>query len=316
MAMTPTDLRIIFMGTPEFAVPALRALIAQGEKIVAVITQPDRPAGRGRVLTPPPIKVVAQGAGLDVLQPTKIRTVAFLEELRAYEADIILVAAYGRILPPTILSLPRLGCINVHGSLLPSYRGAAPIQTAILRGEKEAGVTIMQMDAGLDTGDMLLRGAIPVGDQDSSTTMIPKLAALGADLLLQVLDLVSRGLLTPQKQDDSLSSLAPPLTKDGAQIHWQGTAQAISCQIRALDPWPLAHTSYEGKTLKPFGPLVLHEASAERPGTILRADKNGLAIACGADVLLITELQFEGKKRMSVQAFLLGHPVKTGVVLS
>jgi len=303
------------MGTPEFAVPALRSLIDSGENVVAVVTQPDRPKGRGRVLTPPPVKVVAQGAGIDVLQPTKIRTENFLDELRAYQTDIILVAAYGRILPPALLALPRLGCINVHGSILPGYRGAAPIQTAILRGEKEAGVTIMQMDAGLDTGDMLLMGALPVGDHDTSATMIPRLAELGAKLLLQVLELVAQGRLEPKKQDDSKASLAPPLTKDDALIHWHNSASAISCQIRALDPWPLAHTSYEGKQLKPFCPVVIHEPCTEPPGTIVRADRNGLVIACGQDLILFTEIQFEGKKRMPVHSFLLGHPIKTGVVL-
>lgn len=313
--MPPSNLRIIFMGTPEFAVPSLRALIEHGEKVVAVVTQPDRPKGRGRVLTPPPVKLIAQDAGIDVLQPSKIKTEDFLNTLRSYEADVILVAAYGRILPPTILSLPRLGCINVHGSILPKYRGAAPIQTAILRGEKEAGVTIMQMDAGLDTGDMLLTGSLPVHDQDTSVSMIPKLAELGATLLLQVLKSAAKRALAPQKQDDSLASLAPPLTKEDAPINWQHPAAAISCQIRALEPWPLAHTSYEGKMLKPFCPLVLQEPCSERPGTILRADKQGLLIACGDGQLLVREIQFEGKKRMPVQAFLLGHPLHTGTIL-
>ena len=314
--MTPSNLRIIFMGTPEFAVPALRALIDHGENVVAVVTQPDRPKGRGRVLTSPPVKDLAQGAGLDVLQPTKIKTEAFLEELRAYQPDIIMVAAYGRILPPALLALPRLGCINVHGSLLPKYRGAAPIQTAILRGEHEAGVTIMQMDAGLDTGDMLLTGALPINDHDTSSTMIPKLAGLGATLLLQVLAAAAQGCLEPKRQDDSKATLAPPLTKDDAKIHWQNSAATISCQIRALDPWPLAHTSYEGKPLKPFCPVVLPETHSETPGTLVRADRHGLIIACGKELLRITELQFEDKKRMPVQSFLLGHPLTTGIVLA
>lgn len=314
--MPPSNLRIIFMGTPEFAVPSLRALLEHGENVVAVVTQPDRPKGRGRVLTPPPVKVVAQDAGIDVLQPSKIKTEAFLDELRTYEADVILVAAYGRILPPAILSLPRLGCINVHGSILPKYRGAAPIQTAILRGEQEAGVTIMQMDAGLDTGNMLLVGSLPIDDQDTSVTMIPKLAELGAALLPQVLASAAQGTLTPQKQDDSLASLAPPLTKDDAQIDWRNSASAISCQIRALEPWPLAHTSYEGKQFKPFCPVVLHEPCSETPGTIIKADKKGLVLACGDGQLLIREIQFEGKKRMPIHAFLLGYPLREGIILA
>ena len=313
--MTPAKLRIIFMGTPEFAVPALRQLIEQGEEVVAVVTQPDRPKGRGQHLTPPPVKVVAEQAGIPILQPTKIKTEAFLDELRAYAADVILVAAYGRILPPALLTLPRLGCINVHGSILPKYRGAAPIQTAILRGEKEAGVTIMQMDAGLDTGDMLLVGSLPVCDDDTSSTLIPRLADLGGRLLLEALDLLKQGQLKPQRQDDSQATLAPPLTKDLAPIQWQDSAFAISCQIRGLDPWPLAHTSYEGKQFKLFCPTVLHEPCPASPGTVVRADKSGLVIACGQDLLRVTEIQFEGKKRMPVQAFLLGHPLTPGVVL-
>ncbi len=313
--MPLANLRIIFMGTPEFAVPALRLLIDQGEDIVAVVTQPDRPKGRGQVLTPPPVKVLAQQAGIKVLQPAKIKTEAFLDELRAFQADVILVAAYGRILPPAILTLPRLGCINVHGSILPKYRGAAPIQTAILRGEQEAGVTIMQMDAGLDTGDMLLMGSLPVSDTDTSATLIPKLADLGGRLLLQALDLLKQGQLKPQKQTDSAASLAPPLTKDLAPILWPNSAFAISCQVRGLDPWPLAHTSYEGKQLKLFCPTVIHGPCPAPPGTIVQADKNGLVIACGQDQLAVTEIQFEGKKRMTVQAFLLGHPLPAGAVL-
>jgi methionyl-tRNA formyltransferase len=313
--MTPSQLRIIFMGTPDFAVPSLRALIEHGEKVVAVVTQPDRPKGRGRALTPPPVKLLAQEAGIDVLQPTKVRTEAFLDQLRAYRPDLILVAAYGRILTPAVLSLPRLGCINVHGSILPKYRGAAPIQTAILRGEHEAGVTIMQMDAGLDTGDMLLVGSLPISDQDTSSTLIPKLAELGGTLLVQALELLAQGRLQPKKQDDSQATLALPLTKEDGRIDWRNSATAISCQIRALDPWPLASTSYEGKQLKPFSPAVIPENSSQPPGSIVRADKNGLVIACGQGQLLIAEIQLEGKKRMPVSAFLLGFPLKTGVVL-
>jgi len=313
--MSSSSLRIIFMGTPAFAVPVLQALLDHGEAVVAVVSQPDRPAGRGRLLTPSPVKVLAQGAGIDVLQPTKVRTGEFAEQLTRYRPDVIVVAAYGRILPPAILGLPRLGCLNVHGSLLPSYRGAAPIQTAILREEKEVGVTIMQMDAGLDTGDMLLSGSLAVGDDDTSATMIPKLAELGASLLLQALVDARNGCLLPQRQDEALASLAPPLTKEQSVIDWQQSASAISCQIRALDPWPLAHTFCEGKQLKPFCPLVLPESSAAPAGTLVRAGKEGLVVACGQGCLLIRELQFEGKKRMPVHAFLLGHPLSPGLVL-
>lgn len=313
--MGSSNLRIIFMGTPDFAVPSLRLLIENNETVVAVVTQPDRPKGRGRKLTSSPVKLLAQQAGIDVLQPTKIKTEAFLDELRNYQPDVILVAAYGRILPPALLTLPRLGCINVHGSILPKYRGAAPIQTAILRGEGEAGVTIMQMDSGLDTGDMLLVGSLPVGDQDTSATLIPRLAELGGVLLLQALGLLAEGRLEPKKQDDSQATLAPPLTKEDGVIRWDSTASAISCQIRALDPWPTAYTWLQGKQIKLFSPTVINENSPGQPGVIVSADKNGLVIACGQNHLLIAEIQADGGKRMPVHAFLLGHPIPTGVVL-
>ncbi len=313
--MTPSGLRLIFMGTPEFAVPSLQALIDHGEQVVAVVTQPDRPKGRGRVLAPSPVKLLAVAAGIEVLQPTKVRNEAFVDELRALGPDLILVAAYGRILTPAVLGVPRLGCINVHGSLLPKYRGAAPIQTAILRGEQEAGVTIMCMDAGLDTGDMLLKGALPVSEQETSATLIPKLAELGGKLLIQVLAQAAQGKLHPEQQDETLATLAPPLTKEDGMIQWHNSAQAISCQIRALDPWPTATTLYAGKQLKPFAPTVLNEPASALPGTIVRAGKEGLVIACGQGLLQVAEIQFEGKKRMPVHSFLLGHPLTVGTVL-
>lgn len=313
--MGSSNLRIIFMGTPDFAVPSLRMLIENNETVVAVVTQPDRPKGRGRKVTSSPVKLLAQKSGIEVLQPTKIKTESFLDELRSYQPDVILVAAYGRILPQAVLSLPRLGCINVHGSILPKYRGAAPIQTAILRGEREAGVTIMQMDCGLDTGDMLLVGSLPVNDQDTSASLIPRLAELGGSLLLQVLGLLAAGRLEPQKQDDSQATLAPPLTKEDGIIRWENTASAISCQIRALDPWPTASTWLQGKQIKLFSPTVIAESSPGQPGLIVAADKNGLIIACGQNQIQVAEIQADGGKRMPVHAFLLGHPLSTGLVL-
>lgn len=313
--MASSNLRIIFMGTPEFAVPSLRLLIENNESVVAVVTQPDRPKGRGRKLSPSPVKVLAQQAGIDVLQPTKVKTAEFLDLLRSYQPDVILVAAYGRILTPEVLSLPRLGCINVHGSILPKYRGAAPIQVAILRGEREAGVTIMQMDSGLDTGDMLLVGSLPISDQDTSASLIPRLAELGGSLLLQALGLLAKGQLKPKKQDDSQATLAPPLTKEDGVIQWQNSAFAISCQIRALDPWPNAYTMLQGKKIKLFCPSVITEANPGQPGVIVSADKKGLVIACGQNQILIAEIQADGGKRMPVHAFLLGHPLPVGLVL-
>ena len=313
--MPPSNLRLIFMGTPEFAVPGLKKLIDRREQVLAVVTQPDRPKGRGHRLAPPPVKTLAQEAGIEVLQPARIKTPEFLHQLGGYQPDLILVAAYGRILTPAILALPRLGCLNVHGSLLPKYRGAAPIQTAILRGETETGITIMQMDAGLDTGDMLLSGRVPIGDQDTASSLIPRLAELGGELLLCALDQAAAGRLSPIKQDHALATLSPPLSKEDGRIDWSQRAWAISCQIRALDPWPHAFTSLAGRQLKLFSPVVLDETGPEPPGTVVRAGQEGLVVACGQGRLLTREVQAEGKRRMPVADFLRGYPLPPGVVL-
>lgn len=311
-----TDLRIIFMGTPEFAVPALRALIEAGEKVVAVVTQPDRPKGRGRKLTPPPVKVLALEAGIPVLQPTKVRTAAFVEELRAFAPDIMLVAAYGRILPEPVLSLPRLGCVNVHGSLLPKYRGAAPVQWAILNGEPETGITIMQMDAGLDTGDILRQGSLPIAADETTATLAPKLAALGGSLLLEALAGLRQGKVAPRKQDDSQATFARLLQKEDGAVDWRRPAHEISCQLRGLDPWPAAAAFLGDTRLRLFQPRVVEQAPRQPPGTILRVDKSGLLVACGANCLLVQEVQKDGGKRMPLAAFLSGYPIDEGAVFS
>ena len=311
------------MGTPEFAVPVLQALIDNGEDVAAVVSQPDRPKGRGRKLAPTPVKILAQKANIPVLQPTKIKTESFLDQLKSFEPDVILVAAYGRILPATILDFPELGCINVHGSLLPQYRGAAPVQWAILNGEKEAGITIMQMDQGLDTGDMLLADSLPIADEDTTLSLAPRLANLGGKLLVQVLEQIKSDKLQPQKQDDSLSSLAPPLRKENGMIDWQKSASEISCQIRGLDPWPTASTTLDGKRFRLYKPSVVsYDVSPStstdennHPGTICKADKNGILITCGKDMLLAKEVQKDGSKRMAVDDFLRGNPLHEGQIL-
>ena len=306
--------RIIFMGTPAFAVPTLQSLIDHGENIVTVITQPDRPKGRGRKLTPPPVKILAESANIPILQPTKIKTDSFHETLAQLAPDLIIVTAYGRILPGHILNLPPLGTINVHGSLLPKYRGAAPIQWAVIRGESETGVTIMQMDEGMDTGDMLLTATIPISQEDTAGSLAEKMATQGGIALCQALDLLRRDQLPPQKQDDSLATPAPPLSKKDGMIDWTKSAFEISCLIRGLDPWPTAYTMYKDKWLRFFRPKVISEDSTEAPGTLCRADKNGLLIRCGRDSLLVEELQLEGAKRMGVDAFLRGRPMEQGLV--
>jgi len=311
--MEKKKFRIIFMGTPDFAVPSLKALLAHGEDIAAVITQPDRPKGRGRKLAAPPVKDVALGAGLPVLQPVKIKTDAFLDALRDLHPDLVVVAAYGKILPKALLDLPPLGAINVHGSLLPKYRGAAPIQRALVNGETETGITIMQMDEGMDTGDILLSGALPIAPQDTAATLAGKMADLGADLLIKALDLLRDNRLRPVKQDESLASSAPPLCKHEGRINWTDSARAIGCRLRGFDPWPAASTTLEGTNMRFFKPEVIDRPAQEKPGTLCRADAGGLLIATGKGYLLVKEIQREGGKRMPVESFLRGRPLQPGL---
>lgn len=307
-----SSFRIIYMGTPQFAVPTLEYLLAHQENVVAVVTQPDRPKGRGRKLTPPPVKVVAEGAGIPVLQPKSIKTDEFLAEIEAYKPDLIVVVAFGRILPKPLIDLPKHGTINVHASLLPKYRGAAPIQWALINNEAATGVTIMQMDEGLDTGDILLPGAIPIAASDTSETLAAKLSDLGGKLIIEALARLKDGNLPPIKQNESEATLAPLLCKQEGIIDWQKSAEDISGLIRGLDPWPTASTTLNGDQIKLFKPSVRPGEDTDQPGTVLRADKNGLLIATGKEFLLIKEVQLACCKRMSIEAFLAGHPIKPG----
>ncbi len=306
---------IIFMGTPEFAVPTLQALLDHGEKVVAVICQPDRPKGRGRKVQSPPVKVLAKKHDIPVLQPTKIRTEAFHQSLEEYKPDLFIVTAYGRILPESLLNLPSLGTINVHGSLLPKYRGAAPIQRAILSGDEQTGITIMQMDAGMDTGDILLPKTIAIAPDDTATTLAIKMSALGGTLLVQALDLLREDKLPSTAQNEDFATDAPMLAKDEAPIDWSKSAHHISCQIRGLDPWPKATTKLGKKWLRPYKPVVIAEHSEQTPGTILAVAKQGIRVATGDGILLFSEIQLEGKKRMAVDAFILGYKLETGLTL-
>ena len=302
------------MGTPEFAVPSLQALLDHGEQVVAVVCQPDKPKGRGRKLSPPPVKELALAASIPVLQPTKVRTPEFLEEIRSYQPDLMVVTAYGRILPGPVLNLPRLGTINVHGSLLPRYRGAAPIQRAVLNGDAETGITIMQMDEGMDTGDILLPRRLAIEADDTAGTLAVKMADLGGRVLIEALERLKVENLPPHKQDESLATPAPPLSKELSAIDWRRSAKEISCQIRGLDPWPMAHTTLEGKWLRLFAPRVVSPGPVrEAPGTLCRAGKAGLLVATGEDYLRLGEVQLEGAKRMSADAFLRGRPLSPGL---
>ncbi len=311
--MDTKNYRIIFMGTPDFAVPTLEALINSQDEVVAVVTQPDRQKGRGKKLTPPPVKITAEKAGIPVLQPTKIKTEDFHNTLAAYKPDLMVVTAYGRILPPSLLELAPLGCINVHGSLLPRHRGAAPIQWAVIEGDKEAGVTIMQMDVGMDTGNILLPAKIDIDDQETAGSLFSKLAQLGAEALIKALDLLRHGKLEAQIQDDSLATKAPMLKKEDGLLDWTKPAKELQCLIRGLDPWPSSYSFLDNKRFRFFSPEVVYKESNQAPGTLLAANREGLLIATGKHSLLLREIQPEGKKRMEVDAFLRGQPLEAGV---
>jgi len=308
------------MGTPAFAVPSLKALLDRGENVVCVVTQPDRPKGRGRKIMMPPVKELALKASIPVLQPESIRGDEFLAELRQYHPDIIGLTAYGNILPENIINLPPLGTINVHGSLLPKYRGAAPIQWALINGETETGITIMQMDKGVDTGDILLQEKLHIGPEDTAGSLSGKLAELGGKALGAALDLLRLDKLKPTQQNNNLASLAPLLNKEDGLVNWSHSAVQISCQIRGLDPWPTTYTTYSGKRLRLFSPEVADKSlclgcSISEPGIICTANRDGLLITTGDGCLLIKEIQAEGSRRMSVDAFLSGHTIQSGTLL-
>lgn len=313
--MSKQPLRIIFMGTPDFAAATLNALIDGPDEVVALVTQPDRAKGRGKKLTPPPTKVLAESAGIPVLQPAKIKTEEFSNGLLSYQPDLIVVTAYGRILPKSLLELAPLGCLNVHGSLLPQYRGAAPIQWSVINGDKEAGVTIIQMNEGMDTGDMLLKAKITTEPDETAGSLFAKLAVLGSATLLQAIKGLQEGTIIPVPQNHDLATVAPMLKKDDGLIDWQKDAKEIERIIRGLDPWPTAFCFLHKKRLRLFRPEVVYQDSDAHPGTVLQADKRGILIACGKNTLLIKEIQPEGKKRMPVESFLCGHPIAPGTLL-
>ncbi|MBQ9415024.1 MAG: methionyl-tRNA formyltransferase [Clostridia bacterium] len=305
-------MRIVYMGTPAFAVPPLERLIADGYEVVLVVTQPDKPVGRTQTLTPPPVKVCALAHEIPVFQPTSLKTDEALQTLSSAAPDLIAVAAYGKILPKSVLDLPRYGCINVHASLLPAYRGAAPIQWAVIHGEKEAGVTTMQMDEGLDTGDMLLTFKREIPDDMTAGELHDLLSADGAALLSKTLDALQNGSVIPQKQPDE-SSYAPMLDKTYSPLDFQKPAKTLHDQVRGLNPWPVATCRLHGKTLKVYRTAV-GEKTDVRPGTVCALDP--LSVACGdGRTLRILDVQYEGKKRMAAADFLRGHPIKLGEVL-
>ena len=306
-------MRIIFMGTPEFACPSLQKLIDRGEDILAVVTQPDRPKGRGQKTLPPPVKELAERHSLAVHQPLKVRAPEFIELARELAPDLIVVVAFGQILPKGLLDIPKHGCINVHASLLPAYRGAAPLNWSIINGEAETGVTTMLMDVGLDTGDMLVKKSTSIDPDEDAQSLHDRLSILGAETLDETLDMLAAGKLVAEKQDDSLSTYAPMLKKELGLIDWSKDALSLKNLIRGITPWPGAYTFLDSALLK-IGKVQIADG-AGAPGTVLAAAKGRFEVACGTGSLLIGELQLEGKKRLPVHEFLAGCKVEPGTVL-
>ncbi len=308
-------MKLIFMGTPDFAVPSLKKLIEAGHEILAVFTQPDRPVGRKQIVTPPPVKIFAAQNGIAVYQPLKIKTADARAEIEPLfkQADAGIVAAYGRILPDYILAAPRLGCINVHSSLLPKYRGAAPINWAIARGERETGVTIMQMDAGLDTGAMLLQGSLAIGERETTAELTPRLATLGAQLLVETLEKLERGEITPMPQNDADASLAPILKREDGQVDWTMTAEEIFNRQRGFTPFPGCYTFLDGQRIELVGVAVEPAATDFAPGTVCEAARDFFVVACGGNTRLkVSDVQPAGKRSMPARDFLNGAKLSVG----
>ena len=303
-------MKIIFMGTPDFAAASLEALIASRHEIQAVVTQPDKAKGRKGELTPSPVKVVAEEKGIKVYQPLKVRDEEFVETLRAYNPDVIVVVAFGQIIPLSILKMPKYGCVNIHGSLLPKYRGAAPIQWAVLDGEKETGITTILMDEGIDTGDILLKKTIKIDTDETSGSLFDKLMALGAETILETLDELEKGSLTPIKQGESPTAYAKMLTKAMGLIDFTRSAKELDCFVRGMDPWPSAYTLLAGKTLKLW--KVRAVEGGGKAGSVIEIGKESFTIACGEGAIEVLEVQLEGKKRMSAGDFLKGSTLNIG----
>ena len=321
-------MRIVFMGTPDFSVPALKALVEAGHQVIAVVTQPDKPRGRGKEVQMTPVKIQAMEYGIPVYQPAKVREASFVEVLQGLEADVYVVIAFGQLLPKAVLELPKYGCINIHASLLPKYRGAAPIQWCVIDGERETGITTMMMDVGLDTGDMLEKAVIPIEEKETGGSLHDKLSLAGGDLILSTLKKLEEGTLVRTPQTDEGTCYARMLTKSLGDIDWNQSAVSIERLIRGLNPWPSAYTLWNGKTIKIWSADVIAGREAAEflsesgvpaetgtaPGTVVCSDKRGLVVCTGGGLLSIRELQMEGKKRMDTPAFLRGYPIPEGDV--
>ena len=310
-------MKIVYMGTPDFAVPSLAALVKNGYEVTAVVTQPDKPKGRGKTLLPTPVKEEAMKHDIPVYQPLKVRDPEFVETLKELEPDMIVVAAFGQIIPKTILDMPKYGCLNIHASLLPKYRGAAPIQQAVIDGEKESGVTIMKMGVGLDTGDMISQGIVPLAADETGGSLFDKLAEEGAELLIRTIPSIVDGTAVYTKQpEESPTPYAAMISKKMGLMDFSKSATELERLVRGMNPWPSAYTFLNGKTLKVWKCSVESEnCGKEAPGTITGVDKKGIHVACGTDKLVLEEVQLEGKKRMETDAFLRGYQVTEGIML-
>ena len=308
-------MKIVYMGTPDFAVPPLAALVKDGYEVAAVVTQPDKPKGRGKTLLPTPVKEEAMKHEIPVYQPLKVRDSEFVETLKELAPDMIIVAAFGQIIPKAILDMPKYGCLNIHASLLPKYRGAAPIQQAVIDGEKESGVTIMKMGVGLDTGDMISQAVVPLAEDETGGSLFDKLAEEGAELLIRTIPSIVDGTAVYTKQpEESPTPYAGMITKQMGLMDFSKSAAELERLVRGLNPWPSAFTFYNGKTLKVWESFVAEsdDLNQAEPGTVVKADKKGIYVACGEGVLVLSQVQLEGKKRMDADAFLRGCRIEAG----
>lgn len=308
-------MKVLFMGTPDLSVCVLESIIQAGHEVVGVVTQPDKPKGRGKAVTYPPVKEKALEYNLPIYQPTRVRDESVLEELAALQPDIGVVVAFGQILPQSLLDMPKYGCVNVHTSLLPKYRGAAPIQWSIIDGETQTGVTIIQMDAGIDTGDMLNKAVVTIDADETGGSLHDKLACTGAALLVETLKSIENGTVTREKQDDSMSNYAAKLTKELGNLDFSKSAVELERLIRGLNPWPSAYTSLNGKTLKVWRADVIDKDTEGVLGEVVELTKDAMLIKTGKGILALKEIQLEGKKRMDVGSFLRGFSVEKGTIL-
>ena len=308
-------MRVVFMGTPDFAVPSLKVLIEEGFDVVSVITQPDKPKGRGKKMSMPPVKEEALKHGIEVHQPKRVKSEEFVSILKDINPDVIIVVAFGQILSKEILDIPKYGCINVHGSLLPEYRGAAPINWVVINGEKTTGITTMYMDEGLDTGDMILKAKLDIGDDETAGHLYDRMCMLGGEVLRDTLKLLKDDNLKREKQDDSKSSYAPIMNKSLGNIKWDDKCENIFNLIRGTNPWPSSFTKYNGDTMKIWSSKVLQSTSDRLPGSIIDVTEDGIEVSTGTTNLLITEIQMPNKKRIQVKDYIRGNQIDKTLVL-